>query len=135
MTISSRTPEGEPNRCIVCGAEFRIEPSIPSGDAPCPNCGYLCFFPHLMDIVTDPNGGTSIPDLLAMLEAKGKPGKLALNFQHVSFMSSRMLRQLVQLNKEVTARGGKLVCCNVSPNVREVFKIIKLNKLFPLAED
>jgi acyl carrier protein len=44
MTISSRTPEGEPHRCPVCDASVRIEPSLPSGDAPCPNCGILLWF-------------------------------------------------------------------------------------------
>jgi mannitol/fructose-specific phosphotransferase system IIA component (Ntr-type) len=43
--ISSRTPEGEPNRCPVCGHELRIDPSRPPGDAPCPDCGSLVWFP------------------------------------------------------------------------------------------
>lgn len=44
MNISSRTPEGEPNRCPVCGKAVRIEPSRPPGDAPCPHCGHLLWF-------------------------------------------------------------------------------------------
>jgi serine/threonine protein kinase len=44
MVISSRTPEGEPNRCPVCGAFLRVEPSRPAGDAPCPKCGHLLWF-------------------------------------------------------------------------------------------
>jgi hypothetical protein len=44
FTISSRTPEGSPNRCPVCQGEVRIEPSKLSGDAPCPNCGCLLWF-------------------------------------------------------------------------------------------
>jgi tetratricopeptide (TPR) repeat protein len=44
MLPSTRTPEGEPNRCQVCGKEFRLEPSRPPGDAPCPNCGSLMWF-------------------------------------------------------------------------------------------
>ncbi len=44
MTISSRTPEGAPNRCPVCGNSICIEPSIPPGDAPCPHCGSLLWF-------------------------------------------------------------------------------------------
>jgi eukaryotic-like serine/threonine-protein kinase len=44
MTISSRTPEGSPNRCPVCGSEVRVEPSNPPGDAPCPQCGHLLWF-------------------------------------------------------------------------------------------
>lgn len=45
MNPASRTPEGEPNRCPVCGKEVRLEPSRPPGDAPCPNCGHLLWFP------------------------------------------------------------------------------------------
>jgi len=44
MRISSRTPEGIPNRCPVCGSQVRIEPSGPFGDAPCPDCGTLLWF-------------------------------------------------------------------------------------------
>lgn len=41
MTISSRTPEGMPSECPLCGARTNIEYSEPAGDAPCPNCGHL----------------------------------------------------------------------------------------------
>ena len=44
MTISSQTPEGMPNHCPVCGSDIRIEPSLSSGDAPCPKCGTLLWF-------------------------------------------------------------------------------------------
>src|SRR5262245_15824877 len=44
MVISSRTPEGVPNRCPVCGSRVRIEPSVQFGDAPCPACGQLLWF-------------------------------------------------------------------------------------------
>jgi ribosomal protein S27E len=44
MVISSRTPEGVPNRCPVCGNDLRIEPSRPTLDAPCPHCGHLLWF-------------------------------------------------------------------------------------------
>jgi acyl carrier protein len=44
MTVSSRTPEGSPSRCLVCASEVRIEPSRPFGDAPCPACGTLLWF-------------------------------------------------------------------------------------------
>ena len=44
MVISSRTPEGMPNLCPLCGNQLKIEPSIPPGDAPCPSCGHLLWF-------------------------------------------------------------------------------------------
>jgi acyl carrier protein len=42
--ISSRTPEGTPNRCSICDTLICIEPSQPQGDAPCPRCGTLLWF-------------------------------------------------------------------------------------------
>ena len=47
MSVSSRTPEGQPNRCPVCGAEVEIEPSVLFGDAPCPQCGTLLWFTNV----------------------------------------------------------------------------------------
>ena len=44
MKPSSRTPEGWPDRCQLCGNSVRIEPSVPPGDAPCPHCGHLLWF-------------------------------------------------------------------------------------------
>ena len=44
MESSSRTPEGQPNHCPVCGKDLRIDPSRPPGDAPCPHCGHLLWF-------------------------------------------------------------------------------------------
>lgn len=41
MAISSRTPEGLPHRCPVCGEIAALEPSYPGGDACCPACGQL----------------------------------------------------------------------------------------------
>jgi hypothetical protein len=47
MVISSRTPEGDPNRCPICGKDTRTEPStVPLRDAPCPHCGSLLWFAH-----------------------------------------------------------------------------------------
>jgi len=41
VTISSRTPEGLPSRCPLCGADAAVVFSEPGGDAPCPGCGHL----------------------------------------------------------------------------------------------
>ena len=41
MTVSSRTPEGFPSKCSLCGTSTNLEFSEPTGDAPCPNCGHL----------------------------------------------------------------------------------------------
>lgn len=36
---SSRTPEGDPASCPICGLASAVEPSIPPGDCVCPHCG------------------------------------------------------------------------------------------------
>ena len=61
--------------------------------------------------------------------------KLVLNFRGVSFMSSAMITKLVMLNKGCKSQGVALKFCEVSPNVMEVFKITKLNKLFDIQSD
>lgn len=49
--ISSRTPEGQPSRCPLCGKQVVIEPSKLFGDATCPHCGQLLWFLRLTDEV------------------------------------------------------------------------------------
>ena len=44
MTISSRTPEGQPSTCPLCQARVVVEPSLLIGDATCPRCGQLLWF-------------------------------------------------------------------------------------------
>lgn len=41
MPISTRTPEGEPLRCPICGTVAALEIADPAGDALCPACGHL----------------------------------------------------------------------------------------------
>lgn len=41
MTISTRTPEGEPHLCPVCRKAASLEPCWPGGDSVCPSCGQL----------------------------------------------------------------------------------------------
>lgn len=56
--ISSRTPEGEPIVCGVCGHASAVEPScFPTPDATCPCCGSLVWvrrIPQLAPSVGEP---------------------------------------------------------------------------------
>lgn len=51
MRPSSRTPEGEPLRCAICGASHNIDVSRPPGDSVCPSCGTHAWFPHRAESV------------------------------------------------------------------------------------
>ncbi len=41
MSASSRTPEGQPHHCPVCGRFVVVEVSSPFGDSVSPSCGQL----------------------------------------------------------------------------------------------
>jgi len=48
--ISSRTPEGQPLKCPLCGKQSATELSPVAGDATCPACGVLLW--ERRDLVT-----------------------------------------------------------------------------------
>jgi len=58
MTISSRTPEGTPFCCPICGEQTNLEPSITTGDGCCPRCGHLLwwFRDRLANLTGQPAG-------------------------------------------------------------------------------
>lgn len=61
--------------------------------------------------------------------------KLLLNFAGVDFMSSAMIGQIMRLSKKCKADGIKLKLCSICPQVMEIFKITKLNKVLDIEPD
>ena len=72
---------------------------------------------------------------LVEMTTKAAGGKLLLNFEGVTFMSSHMIGKLVLPNKKCKSGNINLKFCNISPNVAEVFKIMRLNKVFDIQKD
>lgn len=62
-------------------------------------------------------------------------GRIILDFSKVQFMSSSMLGKLVKTQKKVTGYKAKMKLANVSPEIKEVFKITRLDKLFSIEAD
>ena len=56
--------------------------------------------------------------------------KMLLSFKNVDHLSSAALGMLINLNKQVAAKGGALKLSDISPQIFEVFKITRLNRLF-----
>src|SRR5262245_34871698 len=67
--------------------------------------------------------------LFSLVEELGR-NKLVLNFSNVEYLSSAALGKFITLNMKVNQAGGRLVLCNIDPQIYEVFEITKLNKLF-----
>src|SRR5882672_11496358 len=73
-------------------------------------------------------------DLFRLVDELGRR-KVLLNFANVEFMSSAALGKLITLHRKLQAVQGKLVLCNISKSILEVFKITKLDKLLTIVPD
>jgi anti-sigma B factor antagonist len=73
-------------------------------------------------------------DLFHLVDGENRK-KILLNFGNVEYLSSAALGKFITLNKKVQAAGGKLILCNIDPNIYEVFEITKLNKLFNIQKE
>ena len=69
---------------------------------------------------------------LSELTEAGPEPRLLLDFQNVEHLSSAALGVLITLNKQVLERQGRLVLAGIQPQIYEVFKITRLNKLFTI---
>ena len=72
-----------------------------------------------------------LTELVALVEADTGI-KLLLDFENVEHLSSAALGMLITLNKCVGEAKGKLRLSTISPQIYEVFKITRLNKLFEI---
>lgn len=73
-------------------------------------------------------------ELLALVEQDGRRS-LLLNFAGVEFLSSAALNKLVVLERKVRAAGGRWKICNLRSEIREVFAITRLDRLFDIRND
>ena len=73
-------------------------------------------------------------DLYALL-GKSEQQQVVLDFSGVKFMASSMLAKLVALKKKCDEYRAKLKFSGIAPDILEVFKITKLNKVFDIHPD
>ncbi|MGI9014574.1 MAG: STAS domain-containing protein [Phycisphaerales bacterium] len=58
--------------------------------------------------------------------------KILISFENVDHLSSAALGTLITLNTKVRAKDGKLRLANIDPQILEVFKITRLDRLFEI---
>ena len=56
--------------------------------------------------------------------------KILFDWGNVEYVSSTALGKFITLEKTMQGNGGKMVICQVDPQIFEVFKITRLNKFF-----
>jgi anti-sigma B factor antagonist len=71
-----------------------------------------------------------IGEKLGQLVEEQTRAKLLLDFRNVEHLSSAALGMLITLHKQLAEKQGQLALANIHPQIYEVFKITRLNKLF-----
>ncbi len=64
----------------------------------------------------------------------GPHPKLLISFSNVDHLSSAALGMLLTVNNKVKGASGKLRLANIDPQIFEVFKITKLDRIFQIHE-
>lgn len=67
--------------------------------------------------------------LRALVDDRENP-EMLIDFAAVDHLSSAALGMLININKRVKERNGKLRLANIKASIRDVFVITKLDKLF-----
>lgn len=73
-------------------------------------------------------------EIAALIDASEEP-KLLINFASVDHLSSAALGTLITINNKMKARKGQLRLANIDPQIYEVFKITKLDRLFSIHDN
>lgn len=55
---------------------------------------------------------------------------LLLDFQHVDYLSSAVLTELIRIHNILEERKGQLRLCDLNRDIRKVFEITNLDKMF-----
>lgn len=94
----------------------------------------LTFTEHLLK-------ADALGEALTLINAS-KSRKVILDFQTVRFLVSgslfpdhEPLTPLLKLSKKLTQEGGRLALCNVAPEVAEVFRIIRFDRIIEIRPD
>lgn len=72
---------------------------------------------------------------LKEMVGRAEDGKLLLNFSGVKFLSSSMLGKLIVTYKECQKAKVDLKLSNIAPEILEVFKLTKLDRLLKIYDD
>lgn len=61
--------------------------------------------------------------------------RMAIDFSEVSYVSSAGLRVLIYASKTLSKNSGTLSICALNDNIKKIFEISGLSKLFHITED
>ena len=132
MIVSSRTPEGEPGSCNVCGRILEVLISDPQKDACCPFCGSLVVTDGLCILEISISDRDNLDDLQLQI---GKLNcKLLVNLRDLTFISESFCELLLD-NCTAKYSAKRIAFYGLSKNLEEVLTITRLSKLVEIYPD
>ncbi|MDB5340976.1 MAG: hypothetical protein JWN70_6595 [Planctomycetaceae bacterium] len=87
MNNATRTTEGLPSQCPVCGKRMSVAPGEPLGDVVCPHCGML-FYPKPQSPLLVPDDLKRLADLGASVETDDEGEVTRITFDSFSYTDS-----------------------------------------------
>lgn len=73
-------------------------------------------------------------ELYDLVQSRSEPC-VALDLLKIDYLSSSGVAILVGLKRRIDTRNGKIVFFHVQPIVRDLLKVMKLDRYFPIADD
>jgi anti-sigma B factor antagonist len=77
-------------------------------------------------VLTGQAAETAAEQLASLLPELGRR-RLLVDFGNVQSLSSLMLGKLIRLNRSAEEAGGRLALFNLSPNLRQIMEVTRLN--------
>jgi anti-sigma B factor antagonist len=90
----------------------------------------VCYIDGEIDINTSPSIKKQFDKLLS-----SRTPKIVVNLAKVTYVDSSGLATLVEILKSMRSYGGRLRLTNMSPKIKSLFEITKLEKLFEIVQD
>ncbi|MBN8526017.1 MAG: STAS domain-containing protein [Planctomycetes bacterium] len=85
-------------------------------------------------VTVDPDNCAALWKTVEPWVAQGKK-RVVLDFGHVSFINSLNIAQIVALRHRCGPSGTEIRVAGLKENIKAVFRILRLDKLFPLDLD
>lgn len=138
MQTGVAAPAAEPSRAGGPG------PASGSDSAPVPvsaarlanveRVGQVAVVTILIDELTQQDGAVRLAELLEEIVNRGF-SNLVLDLQNVSFMDSSTIGCLVETLNQLTRSGGRIALVNPASGVAHLFRITRLDRVFPICGD
>jgi anti-sigma B factor antagonist len=79
--------------------------------------------------------GQDARDALFELVDKHAARKMILNFENLQVLSSAPIGTLINLRNKLHSAGGSLALCRVSPDIREILQLTRVESLFSIFDN